>query len=596
MEEIDFHDCRIQKLFQDFYIIPDYQREYVWEEKQVNQLLNDIYEQFSGNPDAEYFLGTIVICKHRTTNKHEVIDGQQRLITLSLLLNSFRRLLKENSREVGHIVPLLYSVTSDAKGNAISSNILDIEYEGKNVLYDLYKTDRYGEINYNSIEGKPGKTIYDAHEVIESFLKETFTLPRDIEEFAHFLGYILNKVKVIQIATPELSSALKIFETINERGIGLDDVDLLKNLLFMQVDRKDFIKLKTDWGKFKKSIQGEREKEKPLRFLRYFIMANYTVEPDDKGSKIVREDNVYAWFVNNEKKCNYIKNSFTFVRKLQENANFYMGLIENKFHGQKNLSLENISFLVGKASKQHYILLLAAINLKPKQLEYFAGHLESLLFYYVITNEPSRDVEKKFAEWAQEIQRISDDKSLEEFIKSRFSAEMQNKATEFRTDFKNLGLSVLQKFKLKYILAKIIQFVEKERSGGCDESLEPYLKKNIHIEHILPEEQNKVMMKVAFKDDSKEYDLYKRRIGNLTLLEEPINTSVQNKEYEKKKEDYKKSKYYLNRSMASIETVGNQTAVNRINKQLRSFNKWGPDEIDDRCNMLLEIAMNIWKV
>ena len=373
MNKIIFDDVEIQKLLQSFYIIPDYQREYVWEEKQVRQLLNDIYDQFSSNSDGEYFLGTIVTCKHEDTNKYEVIDGQQRLITLSLMLNSFRRLLKNHKQQVNHIEKLLNSVTSNPKGEAITSSILDIQYEGKEVLYDLYKLDLNEDIQFSLIEGKPGKTIHDAHETIEEFFRVQFTGLEQVSQLKHFSGYILNNLKIIKIETPTLSTALKIFETINERGIGLDGVDLLKNLLFMQIKRDDFEKLKIDWNKFKKSIQGGKIKERPLRFLRYFIMANYSVEPDEKGSKIVREDNVYDWFAQSEQKCNYKNNSFLFVRKIQENASFYIDLMNNKFHGDRSLYLENISFLVGQASKQHYILLLSAMNLKQEQFSFFVN-------------------------------------------------------------------------------------------------------------------------------------------------------------------------------------------------------------------------------
>ena len=76
----------------------------------------------------------------------------------------------------------------------------------------------------------------------------------------------------IQIST-DVSSALKIFETINERGVGLNPMDLLKNLLFTQVKPEEFTRLKAEWKKITAPL--ERHKEKPLRFLRYFIMANY---------------------------------------------------------------------------------------------------------------------------------------------------------------------------------------------------------------------------------------------------------------------------------------------------------------------------------
>jgi len=331
-KKIQFTDLAIQKLFQDFYLIPDYQREYVWEEKEVAQLLNDIYDEFIINPDSEYFLGSIVVCKSKESHKFEVIDGQQRLITLSLVLNNIRRLYKNARESYSTIEKLLFSETITDLGETFSSNIIDIQYEGKDVLYDLYKADNDDEIHPKMVEGLPGKTIFDAHKNIFFFFDDNFNASERIPNLKRFLGYFLNKVKLIQIETPEIGKALKIFETINERGISLDQVDLLKNLLFIQIDRNDFPKLKKEWEKFKSSILGKKEKEKPLRFLRYFIMANYEVLKDKKSSQIVREDDIYPWFIDNEKRCNYKSDPFGFVRKIEENAAFYMNLIKNRYY------------------------------------------------------------------------------------------------------------------------------------------------------------------------------------------------------------------------------------------------------------------------
>ncbi len=260
-KKIAFNDLEIQKLFQNFYIIPAYQREYVWQEKEVIQLLEDVLDAFSDNPEAEYFLGSLVVCKSTEGVKLEVIDGQQRLITLSLVLNNIKRQYKKNKTDCSSIEKLLYSATITEIGETASSNIIDIQYEGKEVLYDLYNTDDDETINPKMIEGLPGKTIFDAHKHISSFFDTNFSTDEAFKQIKKFLGYLLNKVKVIQIETPEIGNALKIFETINERGISLDQVDLLKNLLFIQIERKQFSKLAKEWDKFKKSVVGHKVSE-----------------------------------------------------------------------------------------------------------------------------------------------------------------------------------------------------------------------------------------------------------------------------------------------------------------------------------------------
>ena len=110
------------------------------------------------------------------------------------------------------------------------------------------------------------------------------------------MGVLATNVVFIQIST-DVSSALKIFETINERGIGLKPMDLLKNLLFTQVGQKEFTKLKDEWKKITGPL--EKNKEKPLRFLRYFLMANFRIK-NKRSDSVVREDEIYEWFVDKD--------------------------------------------------------------------------------------------------------------------------------------------------------------------------------------------------------------------------------------------------------------------------------------------------------
>ncbi|HHT9160170.1 MAG TPA: DUF262 domain-containing protein [Candidatus Brocadiaceae bacterium] len=598
-KKITFNDLEIQKLFQNFYIIPAYQREYIWQEKEVIQLLEDVHDAFSDNPEAEYFLGSLVVCKSTEGVKLEVIDGQQRLITLSLVLNNIKRQYKKNKTDCSSIEKLLYSATITETGETVHSNIIEIQYEGKEVLYDLYKTDDDETINPKMIEGLPGKTIFDAHRHISSFFENNFSPEDSFARIKKFLGYLLNKVKVIQIETPEIGNALKIFETINERGISLDQVDLLKNLLFIQIERKQFAKLAKEWDKFKKSVVGQKVSEKPLRFLRYFIMANYDVAKDQKGEResVVREDDIYEWFVKNEAKCNYKSNASSFVRKLHENADFYINLLRNRYHSDNNINLENQSKLLGNAFRQHLLILLSANALKKAWFNHLVGQLENVLFFYNITKEPPRDIEKRFASWTSEIRNIKSIVNLNDFIQNRLLSELDARMRSFESNFITMDTSSMQKYKLKYILAKLTDFIENLRVGEQKESsIVQYLKSSIQIEHILPDNPLQELIDVFSNGDKKEYDIYKNKIGNLTLLERPINESIQRDFFDKKKPEYSKSKFCLTRSISNIETVGSDTSINRANELLQSFDVWDKNSIDARSKMLLNISKLIWKV
>ena len=97
--KIDFKYLDLENCFKNFYIVPDYQREYVWEERQVTQLLSDVYEEYGASKQKEYFIGSVVVFK-RNDSVYEVIDGQQRLTTLFLLICGYKKIYNKLNEKI----------------------------------------------------------------------------------------------------------------------------------------------------------------------------------------------------------------------------------------------------------------------------------------------------------------------------------------------------------------------------------------------------------------------------------------------------------------------------------------------------------------
>ena len=97
MSKIENHKYTIYQAFNEcFYNVPDYQREYVWQEKEVVRLLDDIVDEMYGNSKTEYFVGTIIVTPRESNNQYDVIDGQQRLTTFYLILCAMKALFVES--------------------------------------------------------------------------------------------------------------------------------------------------------------------------------------------------------------------------------------------------------------------------------------------------------------------------------------------------------------------------------------------------------------------------------------------------------------------------------------------------------------------
>jgi len=591
--KIENQKLNVSEAFEQYiYTVPDYQREYIWKEKNVSQLLYDIDEEYQNNSNSEYFIGSIVV-HNKGDKKFEVIDGQQRLTTLFLCLCAFKDLLKDNNyRET--IEKWLFSAKMNDKGKITPSYNLILQYQDSSkLLQDIIQNN---EINYTLKDSS--KRICEAYNYILNYFKTEFK-DKDEEELTKFLGYFANKVNFIQIETTSISDALKTFETINERGVGLDPMDLLKNLIFRQLERDDFEKLKADWKYITHSL--ESAKEKKLRFLRYFIMANYEIN-DPKKTGILREDEIYDWISKNDSQCNYTKAPFEFVRKIKENTEAYVKFSSCRdYSGNNNIYLENIKSLGGSSFSQHLMLLLPAKDFEINTFNLLASNIENLIFYYTITRTQTKEFERKFSKWAKAINKITklsleeQEKGIANFVNSVIKEEIKSKSSDFRVAFMNLRYDSLQIYKFKYILAKIAQYVDEQRLGKTTtDPLRPYLDGKIDIEHILPNHpQQELLESFGSKE---EYDEYKVKLGNFTLLEKPINVVAGRNFFADKKPLYIHSKFYLTKSIAQKEEVGKNTSITRINEKLLSFNEWNKDSINRRHEMLFNLSKEIWKI
>ena len=400
MSRIETHKFSIEEAFREcFYIVPDYQREYVWTDREVVQLLDDIDEQVGIDANREYFIGTILVAPTAEKNHSEVIDGQQRLTTFFLLLCALRHLFRAKPQEP-ILAGLISTSFTTSDGSARTQLKLDPRYENAGeVLGKLVEL----EANPDTIgarllaSGVPVfgslQNLANAYVTISRYLKTNYESAGDISKY---WGYLANNVVFIQIST-DVSSALKIFETINERGVGLNPMDLLKNLLFKNVQPEQFAQLKDEWKKITKPL--ERHGEKPLRFLRYFLMANYRIQ-NSRGDAVVREDEIYDWFMNKDNAAlsGYAAKPFEFVRKIIRDVDQYLAFIDGRGNdGMANVPMDNLKRLCGGAFSLHYVLLLAASKFPKTLFDHFVGQLESFLFCYIFTKTPTKDLEQNFS-------------------------------------------------------------------------------------------------------------------------------------------------------------------------------------------------------
>lgn len=582
-QKIDSNDLNLADIFKDFYIVPSFQREYVWEDEQVEQLLYDVLNEFPDDakqPVAEYFIGSIVVCPGQD-GTFELIDGQQRMTTSFILFCAVRDYLsKIQGKILSTIHKQIADVSTTENGDEIHRYRVELQYEDSHGVLE-----QIAEGNLAATTALPQThsvaNMCAAHQTILNFLQNEFG---DNEaEVRRFYAYFINRVKLIRIDTGSIAHALKVFETVNDRGVGLDSMDLLKNLMFMRASQTQYETLKERWKLLVDTLY--QAKEKPLRFLRYFIFSRYDVER-------LKEDEIYRWFADNEDLCGYGTEPLGFVNKLCDAATAYVRFVAGQnSDGTPNRYLTNIRYLSG-AARQHNILLLAGQRLEPNAFTELCRQLENLFFAYIITREPTKEFERSFARWAPNLRPVQTLSDLSGFLDAYIAPAKSRLANRYELAFMELRESRIQKYRMRYIIGKLTQYVNERAYGATEIDLVQFIQAR-DVEHILPQTPTTEIVDSFDKPD--EINDYIEQLGNLTLLEYSINRHIGNDPFDKKREAYKKTHFLLTRTIAEDVTLGN-TNLTKAVEGLEQFDIWNSDSIELRQLMLTEMARKVWEM
>lgn len=594
---IESKDLTVEDVYKDFYAVPDYQREYVWAEDDVQAFVDDVYDEFYGEkgdliPDSEYFIGSIVVCRNKQ-GAFDSIDGQQRMTTIFLVLCAIRDRLQElDAKASGSLGKMIADDRVTDDGSDARDYRLILQYEDSGgVLVRI--AEGAAPTSTARSDTQSMRCIVEAYQVLREFLAEHFA--DDPDAVRKFFAAFIRRVKLIRIVTPNLSHALKVFETVNDRGVGLTAMDLLKNLLFMRTSATDYPKLKNLWKHLTDDLDACKEKH--LRFLRYFVMA---ISPEFrmKSGKPLREDEIYGWFTRHsgDPAIDIDKHPLAFAEQLVRAATDYRRFAEGTApNGSPIRYLDNLKSLSGKA-RQHFILMLAGRHLPVDALTELARQIESLFFVYMVTREPTKAFEVIFGEWAGDLRSAHGREDVDHIIAQRVRPLVEAKSSDFDFAMGALTAGRIQKYRLKYVLAKLGQYVDEMAWQGTKAAndLATYLDGKLEIEHILPQNPEPELRAAFDKPD--EYDQWLQHLGNLTLLEKTLDAAIGNKDFGEKLKAYAHSNMLMTRAIGSSEGYGKDTSLKRALELLSSYSSWNSEAIEDRQRNLTRLARRVWLV
>lgn len=590
--QIEVKHPTVQEVFKEsFYEIPAFQREYVWKEQQVNSLLTDVMDALfdeKGSPSSgEYFIGSIVAYLD-DQGVFQLIDGQQRITTLFIVLCAIRDNRKAlNDPEPIHFLQgMIQDQYQKLDGTTGTRLRLKPLYEDAGTVLQDIAMGHETPHQLRKALPQSARNMLATYEFAVDFLNEHFG--HDVASLRMFQAHLCQRVRLVRIQTLGISDALRIFETINDRGVGLNALDLLKNLLFMQVERTDFDRLTSIWKDMVHTIEKTGKGEKPLRFLRYFVLANFA--DARKRNKPLTEDDLYEWLSANKDKLGITQDPIAFAQRL-----FQAALLYKKFVSEPDFALSNVYALSGRA-RQHLIVLLACQSLNDEALAVVTRQLERLFVTYVLAQEPTKvldsvfaDIAPKLGEWiaAHKVQTgfIAE---LGEWMQSWVNKEIQRLTPRVSAALDRMGLE--RKLTCRFVLWRLSQYLE---SLACtplgDASISHFTK--FEVEHVLPNNPS-ADLKAGF-DKPNEYDRYKALIGNLTLLEKPINASLGRDYFAVKQVAYGNSGLFMTKSLSKSQAVGVNTSYVKASQWLCQHTDWSSAAIEARQQDLKRLVMKM---
>lgn len=547
---LDANAYPINTMFKEkWYIVPEYQRAYVWDKEKIEELLSDInFSLNNGNP--EYFIGSIILSKTttKTYEEYEVIDGQQRLTTMLLIFAVLRDVSTDNDvieacntyiqvngnsvMGTPSRVRILVKTRDDVE-EFIKNNILT-----KNGTNDL---ESFKKIAANRKVSKSVSNMANAVIYIHNFLKT------EISDLNTFASYLAQKTKMVSIDTNDRENAFRIFSILNDRGMHLGSSDILKALNIGAIQENSALYVKK-WDAL--DSKYGKEFDRFLSFIRTILVKKNITKSLHKEF----EEYIYG----NE----ILQPGVSTINFLERYNDIYSILIEKTDNTLGNDISNLIEIMnIGFPSKDW---------IPPILYFYDKFGAENLLVFLKKVNS------KFFCDWILGLHQMARIDNMNKILKGIDIAYKEkdvnlllNHNTLFQSNLKEvreqLNLDIYRKKYLKYVLL-YFEYLLSDNSV----SLSNYSK--ISTEHILPQNpsENSEWTQSFNEDDMSEYC---DKLGNLVLLNSTKNTKLSNLEFIDKRD-----KYLLEKTDVFVSTK-----IYLTNK-----NNWTKDDIIERQTKMID--------
>jgi uncharacterized protein with ParB-like and HNH nuclease domain len=545
------------------YFVPQFQRDYSWEQDHLDDLWNDLLNIYHSN-DAHYMGSIVLQIKGGFSEKQFwIIDGQQRFTTLSLLtlaiISKIKSLAdagiaKDQNTERADLLMKQYIGQKDPSSLLYSSKLF--LNENNDGFYQQRLLTFRSPVNYSKLIDSD-KLLWDAYEYFLKQVNDLFKTETNGEKIASFLTKTIGELlKFIQITVVDELNAYTVFETLNSRGVELTSTDLLKNYLFSLVAKStsDLQAVKLQW---KKIIDAIGLKEFPV-FLRYYLNAR---------SNLVTKDQLFKSIKKVVKTDQQVLDLLDHLESYAYTYNALFNPEDELWQNDKQLKEDVGSLILFKVTLCHPLLMVAFEKFDFAEFKELLHGIMVISFRYnVIGKLQTNEMEKAYNKTANKVfvGNISNAREAMDDLKDLYISDDKFKSY---FELKSFNTTNSQQKKIaRYILYKI----EAQLENGIKTD---FLIDEGTIEHILPENMDAHWSQL-FNDEDHLRMVY--MLGNLSLLEAKLNSKqAGQKPFAEKKLVYQKSQYALSKKIGGDE--------------------WSIQLIKHRQASLAKTAAGIWK-
>jgi len=524
-----------------FYQIPDYQRPYSWDKDNIAELIEDLVDSYMDNNPEDYFCGSLVLVENKYDNRLDVIDGQQRLTTFTIMACVFRDLYLDtlSMKAKDYIVESIQDKYEDNKRKLkfLTDERYQIDFE-ETVLKKIV----FQDVKNIEKSFPQNRYLQNAYYIKELLMDKFETHSIDVD---NFIIWFYEQVVLTVIICPSQDSAIQIFNVLNDRGMPLSPMDILKSSLMRELSKEDRRAFVSKWELINNNLDmfDQLTIDAMLNtYLYYKITTNPRSRLDKELLSVFKKED---------------KNSLEIISEISAFSNAYI----------ETMTLED-KYIYCFKYLRHKIYWQSIMT-----TAYFVGYknikrLKELLLAYYYQNWVAGATVARIKQTSFNILRlVKENRSIED-IKSDMESNMAKYATT-KLYKENLKSSYVYGSKWDRAILLLSEYF------SLDESSINFIpiNKSLHLEHILPQTVEKTEWEIMFSAEERER--WTNSLANLTLLSMRKNIQAQNFGFVKKKEAY--------------QNKDNLLTSFKNTQDILTYTKWDIEALEDRESVLIQV-------